>query len=187
MDPSGTTEAHSTAHMENADGSKFAEVGFVEYWNCLTGCAKAWVVFAEGNDGRTPPSSPDFGGDTTGYSISSGHWARFKVDNVTGTTKWDLYYKDDVVNGSYNLVAGPWDLKFSAGMAYGETGRRGSHTGAADHHVDLLYKNCDQIPCNWFSWGGNSPNSRFGGITGWFWEGTAPNEYEICNPSYCPS
>ncbi|MCA1834492.1 MAG: hypothetical protein LC750_17495, partial [Actinobacteria bacterium] len=193
---SDPSEAHSTAHVSSPDNYKFAEVGFIEYWLCpagpYSGCYKTWRVFAEGGDGTEGPREATTGGTFTGYVITGGHWARFKVDNVSGTNTWNFYYKNDVPAGSYDTVAGPWTLLFRHGIAYGETGRRGPETGAADHQRDLLYKNCDSAPlCDWFSWGGNAfdPGYGTGGISGWQHRQVSHTEYMICNvaTNYCPA
>jgi hypothetical protein len=178
-------ESHSTAHVENSLETKFAEIGFVERWYCtITGCTKTWKTFVEGNDGSKPIGQFTYGGFDSGTTISSGHWARFKVNNVAGTNKWNFWYEDNVNGGGYTQIAGTPGLNFSNGLAFGETGRRGDPgSGADDHHEGLLFKNSSG---SWNSWGSNS--QAWNHISGYYYDYIAKDEYKVCsNSTGCPA
>jgi hypothetical protein len=180
-------EAHSTAHVENALQTKFAEVGFVEYWDGPPSSPKLWRVFVEGNDGSKPTSQWTYGGFlSTGTIIGPNKWARFKVNNVAGTNTWNFWYEDNVNGGGYTQEGGTPNLNFSNGLAFGETGRVGDPgTGAMDHHENLIFKKCSGT-CSWTGWGSNSQSSN--GISGYYYQSIASDEYKVCSSSNgCPA
>jgi hypothetical protein len=142
------SEAHSTSHMRNSSGDKWAEVGYHEDFGPSS--SHTFNAFWEVGYGDTIIC--DLG---CGPSIACCDWAFFKVENVDGTQRWQFFF-DWGANGGYTQIgpnAGEY-AAFGQGIPMGETARRGGNaTGALDDHRELEKKLCST--CNYTPWQSN--------------------------------
>jgi hypothetical protein len=172
-DCTADAESHSTAHVRNSTGDKFAEVGWEEHWHCPSGsCTHNHNIFWEVKIGSTI-----IGHLHNGPHFACCGWYGFKVENVPGTLRWKFFF-DPGANGGW-IQVGPSDgqnADFGQGVPQGETARRGgSRTGASDEHSALARKNCDS--CTMQDWTNN--DFRSDDISGWHGERISDTRYEV--------
>jgi hypothetical protein len=169
------SEFHATVHINNTNGQKFVEDGYVQdnYGN--------FHAFEEGNDGSAPPGQASFGGFLTGRSIhdpgSNPYFTKIWLNTVNQTTTWKFWI-DEYMNGNQVTVSAShptFDANFTLGYDYGEIGRRGgAGTGASDQHEALKYLGCGSS-CTWHSWPNNLSAS---GICNWDYEHLSATSFD---------
>lgn len=165
-------EAHSTEHVKNSMVTKWAEVGWHEYWRQGAVWYHDFNIFWEVGTGDMI-----VGHLANGPDIACCQWLKFKVRNIENSNKWEFFY-DPGANGNWIQVgpSGGQGATFGTGIPMGETARRGgTATGAADEHKGLLRKTCGS--CNYNDW---SDNTNFDNdISNWHANRLSDTRYEV--------
>jgi hypothetical protein len=155
----------STAHVQNADFTRWVEVGWIE-----RNSSTRYDTFAEW--GVVGGNKYHFNGP----DIWCCPWSVSKVHYLASDAKW--HFQFDLANdGTFSNVYTPTAIGWTAGWAYSETGKCCNTLNPYDHFVDLMRTTNGQGSL--VSWNDNVWDMSYGGIPGWTWNWLAEDEWEL--------